>query len=55
MSHVQPTIKISARLAWWFWPYAYAVIYFAAVMGLQPDMAKIYAKMVSAIRVRCKV
>ncbi|WP_288094390.1 hypothetical protein [Thiomonas sp.] len=49
-----PSIRITVRLAWWFWPYAYAVIYFAAVMGLQPDMTKLYAKMASAIRARCR-
>lgn len=46
------TVVIETRLAWWWWPYFWALVLVALTMGAVPDQEKFNRMLARAFRFR---
>lgn len=51
---MQVTASIQISVAWWVRPYVGSVTLFAAITGMEPDMAKVGAMVQRGLRTRVR-
>lgn len=54
MTIAKLSIEIEAKVAWWFWPYINATIFFCKLRGAGPNEDRLHRMINRAIRVRIK-
>lgn len=45
-------MQISVRVAWWFWVWMHALIFFCLLMDREPDWNKVQAMISKAIKLK---
>lgn len=48
------TVRIAARLAWWWRVYFWGVLVFSVLTGLRPDEGKVRSWARRALRIECR-
>lgn len=47
-------VQIKVSMAWWLKPYLFGVVWFAILMGLEPDWLKVQRNIIRAMRIKVR-